>query len=126
MMVQTLTEGSAMTATVSTQPTYQVVNPATGEPGQSFDFATDDDVEATLAASDAAYRKWRNVPIAERARIVARVGELFKENAARLGAIATEEMGKPLPEAEGEADFCGDIFDYFATEVLFAVLPPVK
>jgi len=116
MMVQTLTEGSAMTATVSTQPTYQVVNPATGEPGQSFDFATDDDVEATLAASDAAYRKWRNVPIAERARIVARVGELFKENAARLGAIATEEMGKPLPEAEGEADFCGDIFDYFATE----------
>ena len=25
-------------------------------------------------------------------------------------------MGKPLSEAVGEAEFCGDIFDYFATE----------
>ncbi|MCW2512587.1 MAG: Succinate-semialdehyde dehydrogenase [Mycobacterium sp.] len=105
-----------MTATVSTQPRYQVVNPATGEAGESFDFATDDQIEAALAASDAAYRSWRDVPITERAKIVARVGELFKENSARLGAIATEEMGKPLQEAIDEADFCGDIFDYFATE----------
>ncbi|MCW2729938.1 MAG: Succinate-semialdehyde dehydrogenase [Mycobacterium sp.] len=105
-----------MTATVSTQPGYQVVNPATGDAGQSFDFATDAEVEAALAASDKAYRSWRDLPITERARIVARVGELFKENSARLGAIATEEMGKPLQEAVDEADFCGDIFDYFATE----------
>ena len=105
-----------MTATVSTQPVYQVVNPATGEVGEKFDFATDAQVEQILAASAEAYRSWRDVPIAERARVVARVGELFKEQADRLGAIATEEMGKPLPEAVGEADFCGDIFDYFATE----------
>ncbi|BDX29835.1 succinate-semialdehyde dehydrogenase [Mycobacterium antarcticum] len=105
-----------MTATVATQPKYQVVNPATGEPGESFDFVTDAELEATLAASAEAYRSWRDLPIAERARIVARVGELFKEHASRLGAIATEEMGKPLEESVGEADFCGDIFDYFATE----------
>ncbi|BBZ30803.1 succinate-semialdehyde dehydrogenase [Mycolicibacterium madagascariense] len=105
-----------MTATVSTQPRYQVVNPATGEPGESFDFATDAEVEAILASSDEAYRSWRDLPITERAKIVKRVGELFKEHSSRLGAIATEEMGKPLPEAVDEADFCGDIFDYFATE----------
>ncbi|MDT5360150.1 MAG: succinate-semialdehyde dehydrogenase / glutarate-semialdehyde dehydrogenase [Mycobacterium sp.] len=105
-----------MTATVSTQPVYQVVNPATGAVGETFDIASADEVEAALADSAAAYRSWQAVPISERARIVARVGELFKEHANRLGAIATEEMGKPLPEAVGEADFCGDIFDYFATE----------
>lgn len=105
-----------MTATVSTQPGYQVVNPATGDVGQSFDFATAAEVQSALAASDAAYRSWRDLPIAERSSIVSRVAELFKENSARLGAIATEEMGKPLEEAVGEADFCGDIFDYFATE----------
>ena len=105
-----------MTATVSTQPKYQVVNPATGEPGESFDFVSDAELESTLAASDEAYRAWRDVPIAERAKVVSRVAELFKENASRLGAIATEEMGKPLEESEGEADFCGDIFEYFATE----------
>jgi succinate-semialdehyde dehydrogenase / glutarate-semialdehyde dehydrogenase len=105
-----------MTATVSTQPGYQVVNPATGDPGQAFDFATDAEVEAVLAASAAAYRSWQAVPITERAQIVTRVATLFRERAAELGAIATEEMGKPLPEAVGEADFCGDIFEYFATE----------
>jgi succinate-semialdehyde dehydrogenase/glutarate-semialdehyde dehydrogenase len=105
-----------MTTTVSSQPVYQVVNPATGAVGEKFEFATAAELESKLADSAAAYRKWRGVPIAERAEIVARVGKLFKEHADRLGAVATEEMGKPLPEAIGEADFCGDIFDYFATE----------
>ncbi|HET7741935.1 MAG TPA: NAD-dependent succinate-semialdehyde dehydrogenase [Mycobacterium sp.] len=105
-----------MTAGVSTQPTYRVVNPATGVVGEEFDFATDAEVEATLAKSAEAYRSWQAVPIAQRAKIVSRVADLFREQADRLGAIATEEMGKPLPEAVGEADFCGDIFEYFATE----------
>ena len=105
-----------MTAGVSAQPTYQVVNPATGAVGEQFDFATDAEIEAALAKSAEAYRSWQAVPIAQRAKIVARVADLFREQADRLGAIATEEMGKPLPEAVGEADFCGDIFEYFATE----------
>lgn len=105
-----------MTAGVTAQPGYQVVNPATGAAGEKFDFATDAEVEAALAKSAEAYRSWRDVPIAQRAKIVSRVADLFREQADRLGAIATEEMGKPLPEAVGEADFCGDIFEYFATE----------
>lgn len=105
-----------MTAVVSTQPTYRVVNPATGVVGEEFDFATDAEIEATLAKSAEAYRSWQAVPIAQRAKIVSRVADLFREQADRLGAIATEEMGKPLAEAVGEAEFCGDIFEYFATE----------
>src|SRR3978361_2096093 len=69
--------GPIMTATVSTQPGYQVVNPATGAAGQSFDFATDAEVETALAASDEAYRSWRDLPISERARVVTRGGEPF-------------------------------------------------
>ena len=61
-------------------------------------------------------RVWRDVPIAERAKTVKRIGELFVERQAELAAIATEEMGKPLKESRGEAEFCGEIFDYFATE----------
>jgi len=105
-----------MTATVSTQPRYQVVNPATGAAGESFDLATDAEVEATLAKSADAYKSWQALPIEERAKVVQRVADLFREKAKELGAIATEEMGKPLSESEGEADFCGDIFEYFATE----------
>ena len=97
-------------------PAYRVVNPATGQVAESFDYATDEEIESALAAVQGAYNAWREVPIAERAKTVKRIGELFVERQAELAAIATEEMGKPLVESRGEAEFCGEIFDYFATE----------
>jgi succinate-semialdehyde dehydrogenase / glutarate-semialdehyde dehydrogenase len=97
-------------------PAYQVVNPATGKVVETFEHATDQEIESALAAVHAAYGVWRDVPIAERAKTVTRIGELFVERRAELAAIATEEMGKPLGDARGEAKFCGEIFDYFATE----------
>ena len=97
-------------------PVYRVVNPATGEVVETFEYATDEEIEAALAAVQTAYSVWRDVPIAERAKTVKRIGELFVERRAELAAVATEEMGKPLGESRGEAKFCGEIFDYFATE----------
>ena len=105
-----------MSVATTSGPVYQVVNPSTGEVVETFDHATDQEIESALAAVHAAYGVWRDVPIAERAKVVKRIGELFVERRAELAAIATEEMGKPLGEARGEAKFCGDIFDYFATE----------
>jgi succinate-semialdehyde dehydrogenase/glutarate-semialdehyde dehydrogenase len=105
-----------MSAAMSTGPTYQTVNPATGEVVETFGFATDAEIEAALASAHSAYAVWRDVPIADRAKTVRRIGELFVERRRDLAAIATREMGKPLPEARGEAKFCGEIFDYFATE----------
>ena len=105
-----------MSDTKTSGPTYQVVNPATGKVVETFKHATDREIESALAAVHAAYGAWRDVPIAERAKTVTRIGELFVERRAELAAIATEEMGKPLGDARGEAKFCGEIFDYFATE----------
>ncbi len=105
-----------MSDTSTSAPAYQTVNPATGEVVETFESATDAEIEAALTAVHAAYGVWRDVPIAERARTVKRIGELFVERRAELAAIATEEMGKPLGESRGEAKFCGEIFDYFATE----------
>lgn len=99
-----------------TTPTYQVVNPATGEVVESFEHATDADVEAALTAAHTAYASWKDVPIAERATYVKRVAALFAERADELAAIATEEMGKPASEGVEEAEFCQAIFDYFADE----------
>ncbi|MBD7996059.1 NAD-dependent succinate-semialdehyde dehydrogenase [Arthrobacter sp. Sa2CUA1] len=104
------------TTSNTTARSYRVVNPATGEPGEEFPTATDAEVQEALAASQAAFESWREVSLEERSRIVARVGELFTERADELAAIITEEMGKPLAESRGEAEFCTDIFDYFATE----------
>ncbi|MCC3297235.1 NAD-dependent succinate-semialdehyde dehydrogenase [Arthrobacter caoxuetaonis] len=104
------------TTSKTTARAYQVVNPATGEPGEAFPLADDGEINEALAASQAAFESWREVPIEERGRIVARVAELFTERRDELAAIITEEMGKPLPESEGEAEYCTEIFNYFATE----------
>ena len=105
-----------MSDTQTSGPAYQAVNPATGQVVETFDYATDKEIESALAAVHTAYTVWRDVPIAERAKTVQRIGELFVERQAELGSLATEEMGKPLAQSKGEAAFCGEIFDYFATE----------
>ena len=98
------------------EPGYRVLNPATGEIVETFPTATDAEVQTALAAAQSAFESWRDVPIETRAKAVARVGELFTERADELAAIITEEMGKPLSQAKDEAEFCTDIFSYFATE----------
>ena len=43
-----------------------------------------------------------------------RVGELHIEQRERLGEIIVREMGKPIEQALGEVDFCGDIYGFYA------------
>src|SRR4051794_22552151 len=63
------TRGDAMSATSTSGPAYRTVNPATGEVVQTFDSATDEQIEAALTAVHTAYAAWRDVPIAERAPV---------------------------------------------------------
>ena len=67
-------------------PPYQVTDPATGEGAEIFPFAADAEVEQALAAATAAFAQWRKRPVAERAAIAKRVGELFTERASALAA----------------------------------------
>src|SRR5215472_8757130 len=95
-------------------PPYQVTDPATGEVTEVFPFATDAEVAEALAATTEAFAEWRERPVAERVAIVKRVAELFTERAADLAALITKEMGKRPAAAVGEAEFCTDIFGYYA------------
>ena len=95
-------------------PPYQVTDPATGEVSQTFDFATDAEVEDALSGATEAFAQWRKRPVEERAAIVKRVAELFTERSADLAALITKEMGKRPAAAVGEAEFCTDIFGYYA------------
>ena len=95
---------------------YQVVNPATGEAGQSYPETTDEQVQDVLARSDAAYRSWRSTPKSERSAILNRVAELHAERRDELAAIITREMGKPTREAKGELHLVADIYRYYAEQ----------
>lgn len=93
---------------------YAVVNPATGETLATYPTITDEALEAAIAKADAAYRTWRDVPVAERAARIRKVAELHRERRDELAAIIVREMGKPLSAALGEVDFAADITEYYA------------
>jgi succinate-semialdehyde dehydrogenase/glutarate-semialdehyde dehydrogenase len=93
---------------------YAVVNPATGETLATYPAITDDALETAIARADAAYRTWRDIPVAERAAGIRRVAELHRERRDELAAIIVREMGKPLSAALAEVDFAADITEYYA------------
>src|SRR5262249_54856535 len=100
--------------TTMSQPPYQVTNPATGEVVEKFDFATDAEIEAAMASAASAHTEWSARPIEERAAIVKKVAALFKERQDELGRLISLEMGKAAADAAGEAEYFGDICDYYA------------
>jgi succinate-semialdehyde dehydrogenase / glutarate-semialdehyde dehydrogenase len=82
---------------------YAVINPATGETLATYPTITDEALETVLEKADAAYRTWRDTPVAERAALIRRAAELHRERRDELAAIIVREMGKPLAAAEAES-----------------------
>ena len=100
--------------TPTTSPAYRAVNPATGQTVSEHPVATDEQVDQAIATAHRAFEDWRARDIGERAAIVARIADLFEERADELGQTITREMGKPIAEARGEAEFSAEIFRYYA------------
>lgn len=95
-------------------PAYRSVNPTTGELLDEYPHITAEDLSAALAAADEAFGSWAARPIEERAEVARRVSEVLRERGEDLAAQVTREMGKPAPEAAGEAELAADIFAYYA------------
>ncbi|GEK01367.1 NAD-dependent succinate-semialdehyde dehydrogenase [Streptomyces sp. 1-11] len=93
---------------------YAVTDPSTGTTTQTYPTATDAEVLAAVDAAHTATAWGRSTTVAERAALLRRLGDLHAEHRAELAAGIVREMGKPLDEAEGEIDFCVDIYHYYA------------
>jgi succinate-semialdehyde dehydrogenase/glutarate-semialdehyde dehydrogenase len=87
-------------------PTITTVDPATGADLATYDAHGEAEVDAVLAAADAAYRSWSPRPLAERTDLMRAVGRLLTERREEYAALITAEMGKPLAEALAEVDKC--------------------
>ena len=64
--------------------------------------APDRAIESTLAAAVAAQRRWRAIPVAERATICRRMTEWCVQRADRLGEELTRQMGRPIAYSPNE------------------------
>ena len=94
--------------------TYTVTDPSTGEVHGTWPTASDEQVAAAVAAVAGAATDWSRTPVAERAALVRRVGELHTERQDELAAVIVREMGKPLEDAVGEVEYAASIYAYYA------------
>ena len=80
----------------------EVINPATQEVLARVPMATEDEVEAAIAAGRAAFKTWRKTPIGARARIFLKYQQLIREHMKELAALLTAKQGKTLTDAAGD------------------------
>lgn len=93
---------------------YRVTDPYTGQIVKEFPTATDGEVRAAIERAHAAYEPWRSTPMAERAAILGRAADAFASRSRELAEIIRTEMGKPLAQGVAEAEFSGEIVQYYA------------
>ena len=79
-----------------------------------FTLATDDRIQQTLAAAEAAFPAWRAVPFPDRALRMNALADLLERDSVRLGRIVTAEMGKPLTSAIDEVRKCAKACRFYA------------
>ncbi|MGY2736701.1 NAD-dependent succinate-semialdehyde dehydrogenase [Sphingomonas sp. UYP23] len=105
--------------------TYQSQNPFTGKIVETFDTLGDAELETKIATADACFQTWRHTSFADRAKIIAKAGEILHARADAFARIMTTEMGKRIGEARGEVEFSARIMAYYAKNAE-RFLAPVK
>jgi succinate-semialdehyde dehydrogenase/glutarate-semialdehyde dehydrogenase len=93
---------------------FASVNPATGQLIQRFEVTGPGQVEQSLDRATAGFARWRRQPIAARAKVMMEAAAILAREHDRLGALATQEMGKLLSAAVAEVDKCAAACRYFA------------
>ncbi|TAM96549.1 MAG: aldehyde dehydrogenase family protein [Rhizobiaceae bacterium] len=80
--------------------------------------ASRDDAENAIEAARKAFPGWARSGIQQRHDVLKKVSDEIMARKDELGLLLAREEGKTLPEAVGEVARAGQIFDFFAGEVL--------
>jgi succinate-semialdehyde dehydrogenase/glutarate-semialdehyde dehydrogenase len=92
----------------------QTVNPATGEPGRSYDPHTVDEAHDAAAAAHRAFLEWRRTTFAQRSEVIGKAAAILRDRKDELARMMTEEMGKTLDDGRAEVEKCAFQCDWFA------------
>ena len=100
----------------SSQTTFDVLNPATGETVAQVSDASVEEATLAVAAAKKAFKAWSAMPAHERAKLLRNWFNLMMEHQDDLARILTLEQGKPLAEAKGEIAYGAGFIEWFAEE----------
>jgi alpha-ketoglutaric semialdehyde dehydrogenase len=96
--------------------TFESTSPANGDTIGVFPRSGAEDVDRAVAAAQAAYEEWRLVPAPRRGEVLFRFGALLSDQKDDVAELMTREMGKVLPEAEGDVQEAIDMAFYMGGE----------
>ncbi len=89
---------------VMSDRTIDVVNPATGETFATAPDCSREQLDHAVDSARAAFKTWKNMPIAERQAAVRKAADILAEHAGELSRLFTKEQGRPVDMAYGEID----------------------
>ena len=89
-----------------------VYNPATGAVAREVQLASAEDVNAAVAAAQAAFPAWADAPPLRRARVMQHFLELLNQHKDELAAMITAEHGKVFTDAQGEVARGIDVVEF--------------
>jgi acyl-CoA reductase-like NAD-dependent aldehyde dehydrogenase len=99
---------------------FDVINPATGEPFAKCPKASKAQLDAAVAAAKAAFPAWSKRPIEERAAMVNQLADGLERRLEDFARLLTSEQGKPLDQARYE------VFGALFTLRAFAAMRPER
>lgn len=96
--------------------TIPVVNPATEATVGTVARATQEDLDAALAAAAKGFALWSATSAYERSKIMRKAAGLLRERKAAIARLMTIEQGKPLAQSLAETAGAADTIEWFAEE----------
>ena len=83
-----------------------------------FQRATKEQAEKAIQVAYEKFSSWRQAPVAERAGILFRAGEIMRSRKHELSAWMVYEVGKTWPEADADTAEAIDFSEFYAREAL--------
>lgn len=80
----------------------QIINPATEEVIVNLEEDNKNTLQTKYESLVSGQKSWKNRPLTERISIIAKFSELLLENIESLALVLTNEVGKPLQQAQNE------------------------
>ncbi len=94
---------------------FTVTDPRTQLTQATAELAPAAIVEATLVAAERGFDMWRNIPVKERANIIANAASIFRTRISHAAILLAAETGKTLPEAFSELERTAETLEWVSS-----------
>ena len=92
----------------------ETMNPATGALIKSYPEMPEKKVEDIINKTHQAYLSWRETHFTKRKEQMLKAAKLLKKDTDKYAHIITNEMGKPISQAQAEIKKCAWVCEYYA------------